>query len=205
MRSTGIACDYLVLSGSLPRNVPADFYARIVEAARGRDCRIILDTSGPALRTTLAGGGIYLVKPSRGELEQYAERPLADDDALADAALQIVRSGLANHVAVTLGHLGALLVSAEGEMRLPAIEVEVRSAVGAGDSFLGAATFALAAGQSIEQAFRLGLRRRNGCGDVARHRPVPAGGCGTACSAKSGRNRHPPGGVPCHRSPQAAS
>ena len=150
-------CDYLVLSGSLPRNVPADFYARIVKAARSRDCRIVLDTSGPALHSTLEAGGIFLVKPSRGELEQYAGHPLADDDALAVAALQIVRSGLASHVAVTLGHLGALLASAEGQMRIPAIEVEVRSAVGAGDSFLGAATYALAAGQTIKQAFRLGL------------------------------------------------
>ena len=156
----GIACDYLVLSGSLPRNVPADFYARIVEVARSRDCRIILDTSGPALSTTLEAGGIYLVKPSRGELEQYTGYTLTDDDALTDAALQIVRSGLAGHVAVTLGHRGALLVSEQGKTRLPAIEVDVRSAVGAGDSFLGAATYALAAGQSIEQAFRLGLAAR---------------------------------------------
>ncbi len=69
----------------------------------------------------------------------------------------IVRSGYAEHVAVTLGYQGALLVSAASELRLPAIEVEVRSAVGAGDSFVGAATFALASGQSVEAAFRLGL------------------------------------------------
>jgi 6-phosphofructokinase 2 len=58
---------------------------------------------------------------------------------------------------VTLGHLGALLVSAGEQLRLPAIEVEVRSAVGAGDSFVGALTYALAAESSVEQAFRLGL------------------------------------------------
>jgi 6-phosphofructokinase 2 len=152
-----VDCDYLVLSGSLPRGVPADFYARIVKALRRRDCRVILDTSGPALRATLAGGGIYLAKPSRGELEQYAGHALADDDALAATALQIVREGYASHVAVTLGHLGALLVSAGEQLRLPAIAVEVRSAVGAGDSFVGALTYALAAESSVEHAFRLGL------------------------------------------------
>ena len=154
---SNVECDYLVLSGSLPRGMPTDFYARIVKAARSRDCRIVLDTSGPALRTTLEGGGVFLVKPSRGELEQFAGHPLQNDDALADVARQIVLSGQASHIAVTLGYCGALLVSAEGELRLPAIEVEVRSAVGAGDSFLGAMTYALAAGQSIEQAFRMGL------------------------------------------------
>jgi 6-phosphofructokinase 2 len=153
----GAECDYLVISGSLPRGVPADFYARIMRSVRRKDCRVILDTSGPALRATLEGGGVFLVKPSRGELEQYAGQPLADDDALAETAKEIVRTGFARHVAVTLGHLGALLVSDGQQLRLPAVEVEVRSAVGAGDSFVGALTHALAAGQSLEHAFRLGL------------------------------------------------
>lgn len=152
----GLDCNYLVLSGSLPRGVPVDFYARIV-VQTGSDARIILDTSGPALRRTLEGGGIFLVKPSRGELELFADRKLTDDEALLQVARDIVASGMAVHVAVTLGHLGALLVSAEGELRLPAIAVDVRSAVGAGDSFLGAATHALASGQSIREAFRRGL------------------------------------------------
>jgi 6-phosphofructokinase 2 len=152
-----VRCDWLVLSGSLPRGVPADFYARIVAARSSSNCRVLLDTSGPALRSALAGGGIYMVKPSRGELEHHAGRELVDDAALTEAAQEIVRSGQARHVAVTLGYRGAILVSERGVLRLPALEVEVRSAVGAGDSFLGAAAYALAAGQSAEQAFRLGL------------------------------------------------
>jgi 6-phosphofructokinase 2 len=153
----GVECDLLVLSGSLPRGVSANLYPRIVAARKRRDCRILLDTSGPALRATLEGGEIFLVKPSRGELEQYAGRSLADDAALTEAAQEIVHAGQARYVAVTLGYLGAMLVSGEHILRLPALEVDVRSAVGAGDSFLGALAFALADGQSIDQAFRLGL------------------------------------------------
>jgi hypothetical protein len=41
-----------------------------------RGVRMVLDTSGEALRAGLAGGGIHLVKPSRGELEAFAGRPL---------------------------------------------------------------------------------------------------------------------------------
>lgn len=152
----GTTCDYLVLSGSLPRGVPVDFYARLA-AQSGTGRRIVLDTSGPALRRSLEGGGIFLVKPSRGELEQYAGRGLHDDDSLLEVARGIVRSGQAEHIAVTLGYRGAILVSSGGEMRISAIEVEVRSAVGAGDSFVGAAVFALASGQGIEEAFRLGV------------------------------------------------
>lgn len=150
-------CDYLVLSGSLPRGVPDDFYGRVIAPRKGTGCRIVLDTSGRELKATLDGGGVFLVKPSRGELEQFAGHPLADDAALVDVAGSIVRGGGAEFVAVTMGHLGAMLVSSGGVERLPAPQVEVRSAVGAGDSFVGAMTFALAANRPISEAFRLGV------------------------------------------------
>ena len=42
--------DYVVASGSLPKGVPDDFYARIARNARDRGIRFVLDTSGEALR-----------------------------------------------------------------------------------------------------------------------------------------------------------
>ncbi len=152
-----IKCDYLVLSGSLPRGVPTDYYARAIADARKKGTRIILDTSGDTLRETLLGGHIFLAKPSLGELESIAGHTLPDQQAREAFARALVQSGQAEHVAVTLGHLGAMLVSAEQTQHLPAIKVDVRSAVGAGDSFLGAMTYALAAGQTMDQAFRLGV------------------------------------------------
>lgn len=44
-----------------------------------------------------------------------------------------------------------------GTTRLPAVNVETRSAVGAGDSFLGAMVFGLAKGMVVDEAFRLGI------------------------------------------------
>ncbi len=152
-----IKCDYLVISGSLPRGVPIDIYVTAIAAAHKRGARVILDTSGAALKETLNGGHVHLVKPSLGELESIAGHPLPDNDARAAFAETLVQSGQAEHVAVTLGHLGAMLVSTDKMVHLPAIDVEVRSAVGAGDSFLGAMAYALAAGQGMDDAFRLGL------------------------------------------------
>jgi 6-phosphofructokinase 2 len=60
-------------------------------------------------------------------------------------------------VALTLGDQGALLVTAALTRRAHPPEVEIRSPIGAGDSFLGGMTLALARGKSTEESFLFGL------------------------------------------------
>jgi 6-phosphofructokinase 2 len=150
-------CSHLIASGSLPPGAPEDFYARAAAAAAKTGAKFVLDSSGPGLRGGLAGGGVYLVKPSCGELRQLAGDELKDDAAIARAAMAIVEAGQAEMVAVTIGHLGALLARREGVVRLPAVAVEAKSAVGAGDSFLAGMVFALAQGEDPVEAFRFGI------------------------------------------------
>jgi len=60
-------------------------------------------------------------------------------------------------VALTLGDQGALLVTRDGVWRAPGLDVKPVSAVGAGDSFLGGMVAAIAAGEPLEEAFRMGV------------------------------------------------
>lgn len=152
-----LQCSWLVLSGSLPPGAPDDLYARIIAVARRRAMAVVLDTSGPALAAALAGGGIRLAKPSLGEMEQIAGHPLADNTAIIAAARAVVIGGGAETLVVSLGPQGAVLVEADRAISLPAIDVPVRSAVGAGDSFVAAMTFGLARNRDAEQAFRMGI------------------------------------------------
>lgn len=147
---------YVVGSGSLPRGVSSDTYARMAEIVSRKGGRFVLDTSGEALRETLSKCRVFLVKPSLGELQSLVGREL-DHQSAGAAALEIVKSGVADNVAVTLGADGAILAHAGGVTRVPAIEVPVQSAVGAGDSFVAAMTWSLAEGHGIEDAFRFGL------------------------------------------------
>ncbi|GLS38847.1 phosphofructokinase [Mesorhizobium tianshanense] len=147
---------YVIASGSLPADAPSDIYARMVKLAAARGAKFVLDSSGAGLDTTLKQSRVFLVKPSRGELEQFAGRKL-DEGGIRQAALDIVAGGAAELVAVTMGADGALLASTQGVLRVPAIHVRVRSAVGAGDSFLGAMVWALSEGKTPEDAFRLGV------------------------------------------------
>ncbi|WP_404477644.1 1-phosphofructokinase family hexose kinase [Novosphingobium sp. BL-52-GroH] len=156
-RLDDIECDYLVASGSLPPGVPDDFYGRLQAKARLRGMELILDSSGAALQQGLAGGGILLVKPSLGELQQLVGRSLADRREIATAATDIVKKDQAKYVAVTMGREGALLAQGSGVLWLPAIPVEAKSTVGAGDSFLAAMTFALACGRDPTDALRYGI------------------------------------------------
>ena len=149
--------EYLVLSGSVPRGVPADFYSLAAKGAAKKGTKVVLDTSGEALSITLGGGGIELVKPSRGEFQKLVGRSLETDSALEEAALEVVRSGAVRLLAVTLGRDGALLTTAKGVLRLKAPDVSAKSAVGAGDSFVGAMTFALYQGREPEDAFAYGV------------------------------------------------
>ncbi len=150
------AGSYVVASGSLPAGVPGDTYARIADAAASRGARFVLDSSGTGLQTTLEKSRVFLVKPSLGELEKLVGQKL-NEDGVRRAAADIVARGAAEIVAVTMGADGALMATSSGILRVPAIPVRVRSAVGAGDSFLGAMTWSLSEGKSPEEAFRLGV------------------------------------------------
>lgn len=147
---------YFVASGSLPRGVPPDFLARVATIVAGKGARFVLDSSGAGLKTTLDLSSAFLVKPSLGELESLVGREL-DPDSAAAAAADLVRQGKAGMVAVTMGAGGAILAMRDRVLRMPALEVEVRSSVGAGDSFLGALTLALAEGRSADDALMFGM------------------------------------------------
>jgi 6-phosphofructokinase 2 len=145
---------FVVASGSLPRGVPDDFYARVARIAKQRGAKMILDTSGPALPAALAEG-VYLVKPNLREMSELVNRESSNADEWEGAARTILRNGKAEVIALTMGHLGAVLVTPNLILRAPPLAITPAGAVGAGDSFLGALIFQLASGADLKEAFRL--------------------------------------------------
>ena len=152
----GIDCEYLVASGSLPRGVPDDFYVEVARLAARAGAKLVLDTSGEALRKATAHG-VYLIKPSLGELEDLVGQKLPNPVDQERAVRELIQSGAAEIVTLTLGRDGALLATRNGLRRLVGVEVKPKSAVGAGDSFLAAMTFGLADGRNPKDAFALAV------------------------------------------------
>ncbi|MGJ4995114.1 1-phosphofructokinase family hexose kinase [Bradyrhizobium sp. HKCCYLS3077] len=147
---------FVIGSGSLPRGVPTDYYARIAAIARARGARFILDTSGPALAAAVAGG-VDLIKPSLHEMRDLAGGELPDAAAWETAARTLVANGRVGMVALTMGHLGALLVTPERVLRAQPLTMVPVNAVGAGDSFLGALVAKLATRAALDEAFRFAV------------------------------------------------
>jgi 6-phosphofructokinase 2 len=157
---TLVACaadvDFVVASGSLPPGVPPDFYARASRIVKSGHGKFLLDTSGPALKMGLAEG-VYLIKPSLRELCEAAGETLEDETAWIQACTGLVNDQRAEIVALTLGHRGAMLVTRDRVMRAEPPPLTAVSSVGAGDSFLGAVVWALAAGHDLADALRFGV------------------------------------------------
>ncbi|KAI9021810.1 putative 6-phosphofructokinase [Hyaloraphidium curvatum] len=173
---------FLVLSGSLPVGVPDTYFIEIAKKAKAKGVKVILDTSGPQLLAAAQKSerDIYLCKPNQEELESmlnlkdtklsYLKDQLdeimgiQDDEHLIAAAKLAIDRGRTDIMVVSLGKAGALLVTREGEVEMMrGLTVPVKSAVGAGDTMLGAITLALAREWPIAMAVKFGLAAGAAC------------------------------------------
>lgn len=148
---------YVVLTGSLPPECPADTYRQMMEMMP--EHRWVLDVSGEALLSGLSAKP-FLVKPNREELEATLGRPLHTMQELCMAARELLQRG-AQHVLLSLGKEGALWVSPQGTMHAPALPVPVRSTVGAGDAMVGGVMAALDKTDDVRLAFQYGMAAGN--------------------------------------------
>ena len=149
--------DWLVASGSLPRGLPPGCLTEIAVLSAERGARLVLDTSGPALAPTLASGAVYLAKPSIGEFRALTGAPLGSVAEVAAAARARIAADNIGILAISMGHHGALLATADHAWTLAPPILPVQSATGAGDAFLGAMVLTLACGGTPLESLAQGV------------------------------------------------
>jgi 1-phosphofructokinase family hexose kinase len=147
----------VALSGSLPPGAPHDFYAELIRLAHAYGCRVLLDTSGEALRQALFASP-DLVKPNRSEAGWFAGRSVFNADAALDVAQQMIAAG-AKSAAVSLGVDGIVWTdSSYSELLISQPPpVSVRSTVGCGDAALAGFAVGHDRGWSDEQSLRMAV------------------------------------------------
>jgi 1-phosphofructokinase family hexose kinase len=143
----------VVVAGRLPPGLPDDAYVEMIELARQDGKLIALDTVEPALKHALRAGPT-IAKPNQAEAEALLGVSLAERDSWRPALDALLEYGL-EAAAITFGAGGAIVGTRKGEQRywyLNAPDVAVVSAIGCGDSFLGAWLSAHSHGQPWPEA-----------------------------------------------------
>lgn len=153
---------FLVASGSLNEGLSTDFYQKVAEIAKASNSKLIIDTSGEALKKVLETGA-YLIKPNVGELAKLVGVERLEMEEVNEAAKKIIAKGGAEIVVVSLGPQGAVLVTKDNYEYVPAPNVAKKSTVGAGDSMVGGMVWALSQGKSLKEVIRWGVA----CGSAA--------------------------------------
>jgi 6-phosphofructokinase 2 len=146
---------FVIASGSLPPGPPDDFYGRVVQASKGA-ARVIVDTTGAALKAALAAG-VYLIKPNLREFQDLAGISNTDEPSLIAAGHRLFDRYRIEIIALSMGSQGALLLTRDMALRADGLPIAPISVSGAGDSFLGAMVSCLAHDDDLERAFRYGI------------------------------------------------
>lgn len=148
--------EYVVISGSLPPGAPDDFYARMARVAKARGSKVVIDTSGPALKAVLEEHP-FLVKLNYREMRELTGEALKQPQDCLKSCRRLIAQGSVETIALTLGDKGAMFVTATEALHADALAIKPISTVGAGDSFLGAMLWSLMQGADLKQAFRYGI------------------------------------------------
>ena len=146
--------DMIVLTGSLPPGCPEATYRDLLKALKGKKC--ILDTEGKELELATKGAHPFLIKPNLREMEATLGIELRTMRAIRDAALLFIRLGV-QHSVVSMGAMGAMYISADKTLFAPALRVETKSTVGAGDAMIGGMLLGYEIEKDMAKAFRYGI------------------------------------------------
>ncbi|WP_095588314.1 1-phosphofructokinase family hexose kinase [Actibacterium ureilyticum] len=148
----------VVLSGSLPPGVGADFPHALCATLAERHAQVIADTSGAALHQLANATGTppFVLRMDQAEAEELATRPLPERSDSAGFAAELVARGAAQVVIIARGADGSVLATADQRLHVTAADVPVRSKVGAGDSFVGGFAMALSRGRDLATALQYG-------------------------------------------------
>ena len=142
----------VTLSGSIPKGVPTDVYAKLVSIARENGKQVLLDTSGEPLTRGMEAVPT-LVKPNKDELEDlFSVKVRSIEDVLA-CAEKLADTGI-EYVVVSMGGDGALMLCKDGVFRAVSPDVDVVNTVGCGDSMIGGFAVAFERGLSPADALR---------------------------------------------------
>lgn len=149
-----IACftedDYVIISGSLPKNIDKGYVKEICRRAERTHTKVILDV--PNFKAEdLAEMNLYLIKPNIDEFRFIFGNDAINETNFKDYIGSLHNMGVRN-VLLSLGKDGAYYDGELGRYEIKTPQVKVFTTVGAGDSMLATFVGLLSQGRDIKEA-----------------------------------------------------
>ncbi|KIY23795.1 1-phosphofructokinase family hexose kinase [Mesobacillus subterraneus] len=142
--------DVITASGSLPKGIPAEFYAELISLAKRYGKPFLLDTSGKALKAAIDAGPLF-IKPNLEEFGTLVGGKLTNEKEAIKALLAFDSN--IKFVMVTLGANGALIKTEQTIFKVTIPAVDAVNPVGSGDSVVAGFAAGLAKGMDGETLF----------------------------------------------------
>lgn len=149
--------ELVAISGSLPKGVPTDFYAQLLEIAAYYHTPVLLDANGALLATTLESEyKPHLIKPNEEELAELLGKKELNEAEIIEAMESVLFTEIPIIVA-TRGADGAIVKYKEDVYHAQAPKIDAVNAVGSGDSVIAGFASGLSQGLVDEELISYGL------------------------------------------------
>jgi len=153
--------DWWILAGSIPPGVSMNYYARMITIIKGKGAKVILDSSGKALAEGYRAHP-FMIKPNNFELRDLSEMPVDSMTQIVSAS-KVLRDQGVKLIVISLGDLGAVLLSAKEAWLVKSPPIKEVNPTGAGDSLVGGMVWAFEKDFQLVDALRWGVA----CGAAA--------------------------------------
>lgn len=151
--------DIMVFNGSVPKGVPKDIYNILIEQVTEEKVKTVLDAEGELLLEGIKAKP-YFIKPNLFEFKNAFKTSFSNNRDIVNAAKKIIDKGV-GIVCVSMGEVGAIIVSQEEAWFAPGSKLNVKGVQGAGDSLVAGICIAIKRGYGIKEMLRYGVAAAN--------------------------------------------
>ncbi len=144
-----------VLSGSIPHGVEKTVYRDLTFALHEKGARVFSDIDGESFKLAMEAVP-DLLKPNKSEVLKFFGKTEATQEELIEMGKYFIEKGVKT-VIISCGADGALFFNGDKVYKSPAVQVEAKSTVGAGDAMMAVFAYSAERGFDFEETAKMSM------------------------------------------------